>query len=966
MSGGLRYRLIFVVGAAIVIVGTALVASVPAAPFGATASVSPTAQYLGDTAGTVLTFTIENTGPTNSIGAVEIRRPNSQWTVVGCPSAPTGWIAQRADTMCRYRSDNGTGDDIQPGETSSAFQVRAATAPGTDNRSGTWSVSVSRTSKFDSADVLAAAPSGAGALTVTAYTFEVLDAVVAGGPSTPGSACPPSNKAATAGSTRTIVVCGKNHATVALTPVAAQSSLGGTFLQSSGTFGSGSIAANSASSVVLANWTGARITSTQGSSFTVVVQIGASSTRTSPSTEFDGYQSVNLAPSAADDTASTNKNSAVVIDVLANDSDPENDPIHVASVNTSGTLGLVTITNGGADVTYDPNGQFAGLGNGQTATDTFTYKASDGVHDSNSATVTVTIQGSNTPPTATDVSYTGALGNTLFAVGATVTGEPVVSVSGTVLDGASDPDGPSLTAVAGTSSTANGGTVDMNADGTFTYLPLAGFTGDDTFGYTVQDGAGGTASATVTVTVSGPMIWYVDNSAASGGDGRSRSPYDSLAPLSSGSDPDAPGDIVFVYSGSGSYGGGLVLETDQLLVGQPAGLTVGSAELVPAGGTNPVITNAGGDGLTVASGVEVRRITVSGAAGNGIYGSNVSDVTIGQDKVLGSGDSAADHEAGIRFDNLLGASTIENTEVSGSIEDNVRIVNTSGSLSLTMSGLDVHDTNSASGNAGLTLEADGTAQVTAAVSNSSFTRNQSRGIQALANGSAALDLSVTNSTFVTNFVHVDLDVNGAADLTFDVGDNTTTMGTDGGSTAINVFLGGGSTAGASLSGTISGNQVTNTHPSAGPGIAVNATGAGSIRVGVTNNTVNTVNNRGIDLEATTGSANLDATVTGNTVHLSGPSSFDRAIFVQSGALGGDTTAVCADLTGNDATSGTAEGIRVRNRFSGTVFRLPGYPDAATVDALVAAFIEVNNIGTTATASHGSSAGFSGGGGCLAP
>lgn len=56
--------------------------------------------------------------------------------------------------------------------------------------------------------------------------------------------------------------------------------------------------------------------------------------------------------------------------------------------NTDGGLGG-SVTNNGSNVTYDPNGQFNSLNDGQTATDTFSYTITGG----SSVTVTVTITG---------------------------------------------------------------------------------------------------------------------------------------------------------------------------------------------------------------------------------------------------------------------------------------------------------------------------------------------------------------------------------------------------------------------------------------------------------------------------------------------------------------------------------------------------------------------------------------------
>lgn len=89
----------------------------------------------------------------------------------------------------------------------------------------------------------------------------------------------------------------------------------------------------------------------------------------------------NEAPSAVDDSAETTENTAVTIDVLANDTDPGGDALTVADVeapaNGSATLGADNT------ITYAPNADFFG-------TDTFVYTVSDGV-ETDTATVTVTV-----------------------------------------------------------------------------------------------------------------------------------------------------------------------------------------------------------------------------------------------------------------------------------------------------------------------------------------------------------------------------------------------------------------------------------------------------------------------------------------------------------------------------------------------------------------------------------------------
>ena len=68
-----------------------------------------------------------------------------------------------------------------------------------------------------------------------------------------------------------------------------------------------------------------------------------------------------------------------------------------------------------------------------------------------------------------------------------------------VLDNDRDADGDTLTV--SRVGTADHGTVKLNANGTVSYTPAAGFAGSDSFAYTVSDGNGGSDTATVTVKV---------------------------------------------------------------------------------------------------------------------------------------------------------------------------------------------------------------------------------------------------------------------------------------------------------------------------------------------------------------------------------------------------------------------------------------------------------------------------------
>lgn len=91
----------------------------------------------------------------------------------------------------------------------------------------------------------------------------------------------------------------------------------------------------------------------------------------------------NAAPTANNDSATTNEGLAKTIDVLANDTDPDaRDTLSVASV-TQPTNGKVVI-NANQTVEYTPDAGYSGG-------DSFTYIATDGTANSNSATVSITV-----------------------------------------------------------------------------------------------------------------------------------------------------------------------------------------------------------------------------------------------------------------------------------------------------------------------------------------------------------------------------------------------------------------------------------------------------------------------------------------------------------------------------------------------------------------------------------------------
>lgn len=87
-------------------------------------------------------------------------------------------------------------------------------------------------------------------------------------------------------------------------------------------------------------------------------------------------------PDAVDDTESTTVETAVTIDVLANDSDPDGDSLSVTGVTDPGNG--TAVLNADDTITYTPDSAFVG-------TDSFTYTISDGNEGTDTATVTIDV-----------------------------------------------------------------------------------------------------------------------------------------------------------------------------------------------------------------------------------------------------------------------------------------------------------------------------------------------------------------------------------------------------------------------------------------------------------------------------------------------------------------------------------------------------------------------------------------------
>ncbi len=259
--------------------------------------------------------------------------------------------------------------------------------------------------------------------------------------------------------------------------------------------------------------------------FTYTVSDGAGGTATATVT----VTVPDNAPVAADDSASTPSGTAIDVDVLANDTDDNGDPLTVTGV-VGAAHGTASVTGSGAAarVRYVPAAGWFGP-------DTMTYTISDGA---GTATALVTVTTGSAAPVAADFSRTVPGG-----------GATTIDVLSHVTD--ADTAGSSLTTT-GTGGAAHG-TVSVNGAGAVVYTPDPAYAGADSFTYTVRDPQGNTATATVTLTVS--------NQAPSAGDDSAVVPHNGSVDVAVLlNDGDANGDPLTVSVATGpAHGVALVL-----------------------------------------------------------------------------------------------------------------------------------------------------------------------------------------------------------------------------------------------------------------------------------------------------------------------------------------------------------------------------------------------------------------------
>lgn len=192
---------------------------------------------------------------------------------------------------------------------------------------------------------------------------------------------------------------------------------------------------------------------------------------------------VNDSPIANDDFYNTDEDVSLIVSapgVLTNDTDIDEDALNAVLVSgpTHGTL----LLDADGSFIFTPDPDYFG-------SDEFTYQAFDGDLNSNYATVTLIVDPVNHPPIAVADNFESSQNVTLR-----------VDAPG-VLANDIDPDNDSLTAMLVEDIDAEHGTIILNSDGSFDFIPKPYYFGKANFTYLASDGQENSEAVTVTIFV---------------------------------------------------------------------------------------------------------------------------------------------------------------------------------------------------------------------------------------------------------------------------------------------------------------------------------------------------------------------------------------------------------------------------------------------------------------------------------
>ena len=593
---------------------------------------------------------------------------------------------------------------------------------------------------------------------------------------------------------------------------------------------------------------------------------------------------------------------------VVNFGNTENPSANLAGASGTSDNGGTVVVNADGSFTYTPPTGFIG-------NDRFAYVGHAGVSPDDVGIVTIAV--GSVVSTGTAESFPGVIGNVAVNNAPSLTSNDAG-------------DGLGIAAVSGnavgsfpfSTTSTNGGNVTMNANGTFVYSPPPGYEGADNFTYTLDNGFSSPQTVTVSITIAG-MIWFINNNAGGGGDGRLLTPFNSISAYTSfaGSNPPAANDYIFVYESATAYTtAALTLLQNQKLIGQDATATIQAitgytvpaySAALPGNNTTAPTVNLSNSATIVAlstsGGNIIRGMTISPSGGSGI---SLSGVASGNHTVS---------EVIISASSLATGVNIQATSYTGTFDY------TSGSIAHTGTGTSFNVTsNSATINCSVPITQSGAGSMVAVVNHTTGTITFQTAILNATNGNGLQFNNADgtynfNGTTTLNGGDAGIDIIGGSIGTFSFNSNTSI--TRANSVSGNAFTLANSNANVTYSGslalgTATGNLVDIDNHDAGTitfqtgnlirggssttnGISIANSGGGTINFNNPTITIGATSGNGISLTG----ANTGGTM--NFTPAAGGSGID--ITTTTGVAFNSTGGGTINVTGSDNTLSSTTG-----------------------------------------------------------
>lgn len=321
--------------------------------------------------------------------------------------------------------------------------------------------------------------------------------------------------------------------------------------------------------------------------------------------------------------------------------------------------------------------------------------------------------------------------------------------------------------------------------------------------------------------------------------------------------------------------------------------------------------------LSSVSTIALDNVDISGTNQQGINGNTVSGFSLNNSTIFNVGNEV--EEGAIKMRGLTGTASITNSTLAFSAAETVEIVNASGTLTLNVNNSTFRDTQASGvGGTGIQLRNTGTSTGIVNITNSTFLRIRTVGLNVQSLNTATSDVDVSSSTFnpdTGTMIGIDLAADNASTLNFNIQNNTAIYSKNG--PAVNIF--GDNTA--TIHGRINNNNdirvITNAGSNVGSGVRVNLNKNSVGRIEIKDNTINVgSDDSGIDVSSigknnTNPGGTLDVTITGNNVTIGNTSAYGIVLISASNA--GDNNIMRANVANNVVTRGATSIASFRAR-----------------------------------------------------